>query len=66
MSKELLAKLKQKKEFYDMWKKGQASWEECRNVRVCVDATRKAKVHLGLSLAKDVKDKKKGFFKCIQ
>lgn len=31
-----------------------------------MDATRKAKVHLGLSLAKDVKDKKKGFFKCIQ
>lgn len=39
---------------------------ECRNVRVCADAMRKTKVPLELSLAKDVKDKKKGFFKCIQ
>ncbi|GAB0207209.1 mitochondrial enolase superfamily member 1 [Grus japonensis] len=47
-----------------MWKKGLATWEEYRDVvRVCRDATRKA--HLELNLARDVKDKKKGFFKYI-
>jgi len=43
-----------------MWKDRQATWEEYRNVvRACKDATRKAKVHLELNLAKDVKDNKK-------
>ncbi|GAB0209695.1 mitochondrial enolase superfamily member 1 [Grus japonensis] len=66
MSKELLEKLKGKKEVYRMWKKGVATWEEYRNVvRVCRDATRKAKAHLELNLAGDVKDNKKGFFKYI-
>ncbi|GAB0207304.1 hypothetical protein GRJ2_003196000 [Grus japonensis] len=66
MSKELLEKLKGKKEVYRMWKKGLATWEEYRNVvRVCRNATRKAKAHLELKLAGDVKDKKKGFFKYI-
>ncbi|XP_040400941.1 uncharacterized protein LOC121063970 [Cygnus olor] len=49
-----------------MWKKGQTTWEEYRDtVRVCRDATRKAKAHLELSLARDFKDNKKGFFKYI-
>ncbi|GAB0206875.1 mitochondrial enolase superfamily member 1 [Grus japonensis] len=49
-----------------MWKKGLATWEEYRDVvRVCRDATRKAKAHLELNLAMDVKDNKKGFFKYI-
>ncbi|GAB0182218.1 hypothetical protein GRJ2_000687100 [Grus japonensis] len=66
MSKELLEKLKRKKEVYQMWKKGLATWEEYKNVvRVCRDATRKAKTHLELNLARDVKDNKKGFFKYI-
>ncbi|XP_068809548.1 uncharacterized protein [Struthio camelus] len=66
MSKELLAKLQQKKEVYRMWKRGQATWEEYRDVvRVCRDATRKTKAHLELNLARDVKDNKKGFFKYI-
>ncbi|GAB0204970.1 mitochondrial enolase superfamily member 1 [Grus japonensis] len=66
MSKELLEKLKGKKKVYRMWKKGLATWEEYRNViRVCRDATRKARAHLELNLARDVKDKKKGFFKYI-
>ena len=34
-------------------------------VRTCRDVTRKAKVHLELNLARDVKDNKKGFFKYI-
>ncbi|GAB0206764.1 mitochondrial enolase superfamily member 1 [Grus japonensis] len=66
MSKEPLEKLKGKKEAYRMWKKGLATWEEYRDVvRVCRDATRKAKAHLELKLARDVKDNKKGFFKYI-
>ena len=53
MSRELLAKLKQKKEVYRMWKKGQTTWEEYRDtVRVCRDATRKAKAHFGIKLGK--------------
>ncbi|KFZ57322.1 hypothetical protein N321_09184, partial [Antrostomus carolinensis] len=66
MSKELMEKLKGKREVYEMWKKGLATWEEYRNaVRACRDATRKAKAHLELNLAKDVKDNKKDFFKYI-
>jgi len=46
--------------------KGQATWEEYRNVvRACRDATRKAKAHLELKLARDVKNNKKGFFNSI-
>jgi len=49
-----------------MWKEGQATWEEYRNVvRVCRDAMRKAKVHLELSLGRNVKNNKKSFFKYI-
>jgi len=49
-----------------MWKEGQATWEEYRNVvRACRDATRKVKVHLELNLARDVKNNKKGFFNYI-
>ncbi|GAB0189207.1 mitochondrial enolase superfamily member 1 [Grus japonensis] len=66
MSKELLEKLKGKKEVYSMWKKGMATWEEYRNVvRMCRDATRNAKAQLELKLAGEVKDNKKEFFKYI-
>jgi len=48
------------------WKEGQATWEEYRNVvRTCREATRKARVHLELNLARDIKDNKKGFFNYI-
>ncbi|NXU46088.1 RTBS polymerase, partial [Drymodes brunneopygia] len=66
MSRELLANPKQKKELYGMWKKGWATWKEYRNIiRVCRDAMRKAKAHLELSLVRDIKDNKKGFYKTI-
>jgi len=49
-----------------MWKEGQATWEENRNVvRARRDAKRKAKAHLELKLARDVKKNKKGFFNYI-
>jgi len=65
MSKELLAELRRKRKLYGMWKEeeGQATWEEYRNVvTACRNATRKAKVHLELNLAKD---NKKSFFQFI-
>jgi len=49
-----------------MWKERQATWEEYSNVvTACRDATRKAKAHLQLNLARDVKNNKKGFFNYI-
>jgi len=51
---------------HGMWKEGQTTWEEYRNVvRACRDATRKAKAHLELKLARDVKNNRKGFFNYI-
>ena len=48
-----------------MWKKKQATWEEYRNsVRAWRETTSKAKVHLELNLAREVKDNK-GFFNYI-
>jgi len=66
VNKELLAELRWKRKVHGMWKEGQATWEEYRNVvRACRDATRKAKAHLELKLARDVRNNKKGFFKYI-
>jgi len=66
MSKELLVKCEWKRKVYGMWKEGQATWEEYRNiVRACREATSKAKAHLELNLARDFKDNRKGFFKYI-
>ena len=49
-----------------MWKKGLTTWEEYRNVvRACRDVTRKAKAHLELYLAKEIKDNRKGFLKYV-
>ncbi|PKU34089.1 rna-directed dna polymerase from mobile element jockey-like [Limosa lapponica baueri] len=48
------------------WKKGQASWEEYRDVaRLCRDEVRKAKAQLELNSARDVKKNKKGFYRYI-
>jgi len=66
MNKELLVELRWKRKVQGMWKEGQATWEEYRNiVRACRDATRKVKAHLELNLARDVRNNKKGFFKYI-
>jgi len=66
MSKELLAKIKWKKKVHGMWKEGQVTWEEYKNVvKACREAMRKTKACLEINLARDVKDNKKGFFKYI-
>ena len=55
-----------KRKVHGMWKERQATWEEYSNVvTACRDATRKAKAHLQLNLARDVKNNKKGFFNYI-
>ncbi|GAB0204443.1 mitochondrial enolase superfamily member 1 [Grus japonensis] len=66
MNKELLDKLKHKKEAYGRWKQGQVALEEYRNiVRTSREKVRKAKAQMELNLARDVKDNKKGFYKYI-
>jgi len=66
MSKELLVELRWKRKVHGMWKEGQATWEDYRNiVRACRDATRKSKIYMELNLAREVKDNKKKFFNYI-
>jgi len=66
LNKKLLAEIRWKRKVHGMWKEGQATWKVYRNVvRACRDVTRKAKAHLELKLARDVKNNKKGFFNYI-
>ncbi|GAB0189727.1 hypothetical protein GRJ2_001438000 [Grus japonensis] len=66
MNKELLDKLKHKKEACRGWKQGQVAWEEYREiVRAARDQVRKAEALIELNLARDVKDNKKSFCRCI-
>ncbi|GAB0178377.1 mitochondrial enolase superfamily member 1 [Grus japonensis] len=66
MNKELLGKVKQKKEAYRGWKQGQVTWEEYREtVRAAREQVRKATALIEISLARDVKDNKKSFYRYI-
>ncbi|GAB0183953.1 mitochondrial enolase superfamily member 1 [Grus japonensis] len=66
MNKELLGKVKQKKEAYRGWKQGQVAWEEYREtVRAAREQVRKAKALTEISLARDVKDNKKSFYRYV-
>ena len=66
MNKELLDKLKHKKEAYRGWKQGQVAWEEYREiVRVARDQVRKAKALIELNLARDVKGNKKSIYSYV-
>ncbi|KFQ45895.1 hypothetical protein N333_10923, partial [Nestor notabilis] len=67
MDRELLRKLRGgKKEAYRRWKGGQVAWEEYRNVvREAGDWGRKAKAHLELNLARDIKNNRKGFYRYV-
>ncbi|GAB0185903.1 mitochondrial enolase superfamily member 1 [Grus japonensis] len=65
MNKELLGKLKQKKEAYRGWKQGQVACKEHREiVRAARDQVRKAKALIELNLPRDVKGNKKSFYRC--
>ncbi|KFO13303.1 hypothetical protein N312_00590, partial [Balearica regulorum gibbericeps] len=66
MDKELLDKLKHKKEAYRGWKQGQAAWEEYREiVRAARGQVRNAKALMEFSLAGDVKHNKKSFYSYV-
>ncbi|GAB0208754.1 mitochondrial enolase superfamily member 1 [Grus japonensis] len=66
MNKELLGKVKQKKEAYRGWKQGQVAWEEYREtVRAAREQVRKAKALIEISLARDVKDNNKSFYRYV-
>ncbi|GAB0193880.1 mitochondrial enolase superfamily member 1 [Grus japonensis] len=66
MNKELLGKDKQKKEAYRGWKQGQVAWEKYREtVRAARYQVRKAKALIEISLARNVKDNKKSFYRYV-
>ncbi|GAB0204204.1 hypothetical protein GRJ2_002886000 [Grus japonensis] len=66
MNKELLDKLKHKKEAYRGWKQGQVAWEEYReSIQAARDQVRKAKAVIELNLARDVKGYKKSFYRYV-
>ncbi|CAM4377561.1 unnamed protein product [Caretta caretta] len=66
LNSEILADLKHKKEAYKKWKIGQMTRDEYINIaRACRNGIRKAKSHLELQLARDVKSNKKGFFRYV-
>ncbi|KFO59554.1 hypothetical protein N302_13641, partial [Corvus brachyrhynchos] len=66
LNRELLVKLRGKKLIYDLWKKGQATQEEYKDVvRSCREGIRKAKAQLEFNLATVIKENKKYFYKCI-
>ncbi|CAM5095950.1 unnamed protein product [Natator depressus] len=65
LNNEILAALKYKKEAYK-WKIGQMTRDEYKNIAwACRSEIRKAKSHLELQLARDVKSNKKGFFRYV-
>ncbi|GAB0184043.1 hypothetical protein GRJ2_000869600 [Grus japonensis] len=66
MNKELLDKVKQKKEACRGWKQGQVAWEDYREtVRAARKQVRKAKALIEISLSRDVKDNKKRFYRYV-
>ena len=64
--KRALAKLREKRRVYDLWKKGQATQEDYKDVvRLYREKIRRAKAQLELNLATAIKDNKKCFYKYI-
>ncbi|KAK4829023.1 hypothetical protein QYF61_001798 [Mycteria americana] len=64
--RDMLVKLKSKRELHRQWKQGQVTWEEYRDAaRLCRDGVRKPKVQLELDVARDAKNNKKGFYRYI-
>jgi len=66
MNKEILDKVKHKKEAYRGWKQGQVAWEENREIVQAARAqVRKAKALTGLSLSRDIKGNMKSFYRYV-
>ncbi|KFO79036.1 hypothetical protein N303_02326, partial [Cuculus canorus] len=66
LSRDLLVKLKKKKELHRHCKQGQRTWDVYRDVAwLCRDEVGKAKEQLELNLAREVKTNRKGFYRYI-
>ncbi|KAK4823290.1 hypothetical protein QYF61_000450 [Mycteria americana] len=66
LTRELWLEFRKKRRVYNLWKKGQATQEDCKGVaRLCKEKIRRAKAELELNLATAIKDNKKHFFKYI-
>jgi len=66
MNRELFLKLREKKRIYRLWKEGQATQNEYKEVvRMCRGEIRKAEAQLEFNLAAGVKRNKKPFYKYI-
>ncbi|CAM4533257.1 unnamed protein product [Lepidochelys olivacea] len=66
LNSEILTDLKHKKEADKKWKIGQMTREKYKNIaQACRNEIRRAKSHLELQLARDVKSNKKGFFRYV-
>ncbi|PKU39222.1 rna-directed dna polymerase from mobile element jockey-like [Limosa lapponica baueri] len=67
MNKELLDKLRTKKEAYRGWKQGQVDRAEYREtVRASRNQIRQVKAQAELNLARDIKDNKKNFYRYVR
>ncbi|PKU28782.1 glycerol kinase [Limosa lapponica baueri] len=67
MNKEILDKLKKKKEAYRGWKQRRIDWVEYREtVRAARDQVKEAKAQTELNLARDIKDNKKNFYRYVR
>ena len=66
LSKNLLVRLRYKKEMHSQWTQGHVAWEEYRDADwMCRDGIRKAKTQMELNLARDAKNNKKEFYRYI-
>jgi len=60
LNRELWLELRKKRRVYILWKKGQATQEDYKDImRLCREKVRRAKAQLELSLAIAIKDNKK-------
>ncbi|KAK1212035.1 LIN1 transcriptase, partial [Pygoscelis papua] len=67
LNRELWLELRNKRRVYDLWKKGQATQEDYKDVvRLCREKIRRAKAQLELNLATAAKDNKKCFYKYVR
>jgi len=66
LSRDLLVKLKGKKEIHRHWKQGRVFWEEHRDAaQLCRVGVRKTKAWIELNLERDAKNNKQGFYRYV-
>jgi len=66
LCRDLLVKLKSKRELHSQWKQGQISCKEYKDaVQLCTEGVRRAKAQLELNLARDAKNSKNSFYRYV-